>query len=389
MKRFLIGILIASAILAGANAEQMPFQLFYWIAGNVADINGNSANGRTVVLYDPNSPNNKATATIVGNTFILNAYDMYPNEPVPGQTLKLAIAKGPDGFGMDPIDVVISDKGAIVYAGADSPIKLAQGSGVDTPDVPDKPVVVVAKKPEPAPKIKILFGNRLYQKDLVAKGYKQVVSAKPEIKVEVSIDDPYTLASDISGYTIVIDENNVNSKNINLGAGDIKEKSVLSGSSDQNPKISGIKISSTLAEALSEGKHTIKITAKSSGQNGLQTTAIETADVEVIGGELRVLNQPLAYPSPFSATKNGEVFIQYELSADADINAYISSVDGTVVKKYMINSGVEGGRAGINKITWNGRADQGFVCGNGIYVGIIAARESGKVLQRFRLTIVN
>lgn len=384
MKKLLVGLLIISAIFAGfARAEQMPFQLFYWIAGNVPAAGDIKADGRMVVLYKEGAPNNAATATIVNNRFILNAYDMYPLAPVPGETAKLAIVKGDDGVGMDPIDVIISDKGIILFIGADSPIKLTRGSGVATP--------IQVDRPEPAPKIKIYLGNKLYQKDFVAKGYKRVVSEKPEIKIEASIDAPYAMASDISGYKITIDENSTYERNINLTAADIKEKSVFAGASGQTPKISGIKITGLVAEPLSAGKHTITVTARSSGQsqNGIPSEGVEVAEVEVVGGKLKLLSQPITFPSPFSIFKDKQVLIQYELSSDADIDVYILAAEGPMVKKYMLYAGAEGGRAGMNKISWDGMSSQGFMCGNGIYTGIISARKSKEILSRFKLTIVN
>ena len=50
-----------------------------------------------------------------------------------------------------------------------------------------------------------------------------------------------------------------------------------------------------------------------------------------------------------------------------------------------ILSGAEGGKAGRNKVSWDGRNDAGGQVGNGVYVGTIVS--GGKLLAKFKLAI--
>jgi hypothetical protein len=113
------------------------------------------------------------------------------------------------------------------------------------------------------------------------------------------------------------------------------------------------------------------------------------ATVEVMGGPLRMIGTPVVYPSPYSIKKDKIVTIQYGLSADANIDIYLVSVEGKRIKRFLPLAGEEGGSAGINKITWDGKTDQGFLAGNAIYVGTVVARDEGRLLGKFKLTVVN
>ncbi|MFA5035071.1 MAG: hypothetical protein WC500_04765 [Candidatus Margulisiibacteriota bacterium] len=108
---------------------------------------------------------------------------------------------------------------------------------------------------------------------------------------------------------------------------------------------------------------------------------------EVIGGPLRVVGEALVYPNPFSLAADKNLVIQYRLSEDTDIDIFIVAVSGDIIKKLSFYSGAEGGSAGINKIRWNGRADDGTLIGNGIYVGTIVDRGGNNVLSKFKLAI--
>lgn len=108
------------------------------------------------------------------------------------------------------------------------------------------------------------------------------------------------------------------------------------------------------------------------------------------GGPLRLVGfSPLCYPSPFSRARNKEVAIQYNLSTAADIDIYIYSSSGEIVKKMTVQSGEEGGKAAANKVRWDGFSDLGRIIGNGIYMGTIISRAEKKVLGKFKLVAYN
>ena len=147
-------------------------------------------------------------------------------------------------------------------------------------------------------------------------------------------------------------------------------------------------------DKLDTGEHNIVISASSSGSQGTAGTKTLNATVEVMGGPLRLVGTPITYPSPFSIKAQGTVTIQYGLSKDAQIEIYIVGVGGQRIKRfpdttYSMAPGTEGGSAGINKISWNGKTDQGYLAGNGIYVGTIVARDENRLLGKFKLTVVN
>ncbi|MGB9613460.1 MAG: hypothetical protein ACPL4K_04705, partial [Candidatus Margulisiibacteriota bacterium] len=129
--------------------------------------------------------------------------------------------------------------------------------------------------------------------------------------------------------------------------------------------------------------------AASKGTIAQATSVTTTCAVTVLGGPLRVIGIPITFPSPFSITKHGKVTIQYELSKSGNITLYLVSPTGEIIKKWNFNAGEEGGSAGINKVTWDGRTDQGYLAGNAIYLGSIISRDDNRLLAKYKLTIVD
>jgi hypothetical protein len=102
--------------------------------------------------------------------------------------------------------------------------------------------------------------------------------------------------------------------------------------------------------------------------------------------DLVVQGRPLNYPNPFNPSLAGSTKISYMLSKAANITLSIHDLFGTPVTKMSFNSGTNGGLAGYNAVTWNGRSDAGQVAGNGIYVYIIIGE--GKVLAKGKLMVL-
>ncbi|OGC11254.1 hypothetical protein A3K48_01860 [candidate division WOR-1 bacterium RIFOXYA12_FULL_52_29] len=111
------------------------------------------------------------------------------------------------------------------------------------------------------------------------------------------------------------------------------------------------------------------------------------SSAEVSGGPYRVIGDALVYPSPFNRARDKELIIQYRLSHDTDIDIFIISVSGDILKKISLAAGHPGGSAGLNKVKWSSRADDGTLPGNGIYVGTIVDRLNNQVMKKFKLTI--
>jgi hypothetical protein len=59
------------------------------------------------------------------------------------------------------------------------------------------------------------------------------------------------------------------------------------------------------------------------------------------------------------------------------------------VKKFSVFKGEEGGKAGLNRITWDGKADMGTMAGNGIYLVTIIDRGAREILGKLKLVIYN
>lgn len=355
-----------------AQTELRPLMPPYWINGTVPDAGSVKAAGREVVFYLTAEAltltGRYATASIESNRFMLNGFTIFPDPLVVGQTYQVATVRTSDNYGASGT-VTISGIGWDEVKG----LVLVEGGGVAPPSV--------APGGEPAPRIKLWFNNRLYQPALVAAGEKFVVSPTPAVRVETGVDSPYTLAAGIGSYTITVD-----GANQALSASNISAKVFAAGTSD---KITSLNLSYAVTDPLSAGEHIFKVSSASSGLLGTAATSSSLATVEVLGGPLRLIGTPITYPSPYSITKNKIVTIQYGLSANADIDIYLIAVDGTRVKKFSFLSGQEGGSAGINKVTWDGRTDMGALAGNAIYVGTIVARAESKLLGKVKLTIVD
>jgi len=110
-----------------------------------------------------------------------------------------------------------------------------------------------------------------------------------------------------------------------------------------------------------------------------------------MAGAVQVIGTPLNYPNPFkplSADPNmNTTSIQYTLSADAPITVLIYDISGHEVKRIVSPAGQEGGRAGTNSVSWDGRSLFGEVAGNGMYIYKITSR--GRVLGTGKLVILD
>ena len=240
---------------------------------------------------------------------------------------------------------------------------------------------------EPAPDMKIWYGNRIYQEKLVAEGkIKTIVPAQPKVKVKVDIISPYSLSQAIgTDYPIILNPGTQNAETFNLSNANVSQKVMITGTSS----IQAYSFSYQIPIEL-DGINVLKYSAKSGGSEfGIPTDISKFTTVEVMGGPIRVVGDLLVYPSPFSKPKDDELTIQYTLSGDADIEIYIIDVGGRRVKKFSFMSGAEGGSAGINKVVWDASTAFGGHLANGIYVGTVIAKQEGRLLGKLKLTVVN
>lgn len=379
MKKLLmvcIGLILASC--AFAQTELKSLMPVYWVSGTVADSAEATVNNRRIFFY------RDAPALVEGkyaesncfsaaNSFMLNAFAIFPGLLTVGETYQVATEQDAKGYGATGT-VKISGLGWDEVKG----MALAAGGGIVAP---------VVGAPGLPPKIKLWFGSHVYQPGLVAKGQPFVVPADTDVRTDISIDAPYSLAKNISDYSIVVDPDKTPIK-LSLTASNVSAQTYAAGSDPSDGKISSMSIKYSFAVSpLKEGPHSFVVTAPSSSIPPSIKTY--TATVEVMGGPLRLIGQPLTYPSPFRIAKDKLVYIQYTLSRSANVDLYLVGVGGTRIKKFVCNAGTEGGSAGINKVSWTGQSDLGSLAGNAIYVGSIISRDDGRMLGRFKLTIVD
>lgn len=359
MKKFVIVLLIATFFQINNASAEIPFTLIYWIRGKVNDASGFSANGRKIYFE------NDGAYDIIGaegasgkpNHFLINAGEA--RVPLVIGEKYQVFTEVADGYGVGPVEVEILGMGMEDMG----TLALALGKGVST-------VRAARIDAEALPEIKIWFGKRVYQKTLVEKG-KLIfyIPQKPKIKMKVNIAKPYALSTLAASYTMTIDDEATYT---------FKEKKIAATLAE---------LELTLPEKLEPGKHVFKFQAKSSGAVKAASTALETATVTVTGGDLRILDTPISYPSPYNPSRGKLVTFQYTLSNDANIDLFIFDISGRIVKKISINAGEDGGSGQLNKVTWNGIAEQGTVAGSGVYLVNIVARDDKKVLSKIKLTI--
>lgn len=114
--------------------------------------------------------------------------------------------------------------------------------------------------------------------------------------------------------------------------------------------------------------HTISITAK----NPLGATSTWNGNVVVMRGEVEVIGRVYNYPNPFKPLSTdpsqNTTTIAYTLNVDAPVSIIIYDITGHQVHMATYGKSLEGGKAGINQITWNGKSLFNEAVGNGMYV---------------------
>ena len=118
--------------------------------------------------------------------------------------------------------------------------------------------------------------------------------------------------------------------------------------------------------------------------------AYSLKDLQVLGGEARLLRGPVANPNPFnplSSNPNYQVTrIAYELSNDMDIELRIYNTIGELEWRRELIAGEPGARIGYNEVVWNGNSEFGGLLGNGVY--ILHLLSEGKVLKSYKIVIL-
>jgi len=98
------------------------------------------------------------------------------------------------------------------------------------------------------------------------------------------------------------------------------------------------------------------------------TESEATMEARILGGSVQVVGATYNYPNPFKPMSGGATNIQYVLSRDSSITLVIYDITGHETKRMRFSSGINGGRGGVNQVSWNGRSLGGDVAGNGMYL---------------------
>ena len=400
LKRNLIVLILIvcglGAAACAANVVPPPragaFYAVYWVLGGAQSSDPKaSVEGREVVIYTPDSSGNIGTiygyGYVSGGNFYINTFRT-GNIQV-GKSYQVAIPRGDDDYGANPVNLTISGLGFDKLG-----VNLALAYGAGPGGVPAAGGVA-GPSAEQAPKINMWFGARLYQPAVYwvasSGNLPFVTPAQPQIKVELAIDAPYMLASDVNAHQIVIDAGAAGAKTLTLTAANIAGRTYSAGTAAEDNKVSSMSLAYTLTgtEVLSSGTHTVSVTSRSSGALGAAAVDTQIATIEVLGGPLRLLGPIVVYPSPFNIIKSGNCEIQYTLSGDAAIEIDIFSVEGKLTKRIRIEKGSNGGIAGLNKVKWDGHTEMGTLAGNTVYVGTIISRDDNKLLGKFKFTVLD
>jgi len=150
-------------------------------------------------------------------------------------------------------------------------------------------------------------------------------------------------------------------------------------------RISGNALDGTWSTQITipEGSHQIQIIARDISGATNEASVV----VRVMSGAVQVIGAPLNYPNPFKPLSGVPTNIQYTLSTDANVTLVIYDIAGHEIKRVVSGSGQQGGKAGVNNVSWNGRTLFGDVSGNGMYIYKIIS--GGKVIGTGKLVVLD
>jgi len=380
----ILALILLVGLAAPIAAQEATFTGFYPLTGSVvSDTSGITTTGRKVVFYainDGEDPMDGPTVAFsydyVGspglsgaeNTYIMNAFQDHRMPVEVGRRYYLAVVKGEDNYGANPVEVGISGYGFERYPA----LTLKEGEGIADPGEHISRF---------APKIEgIWFGLRKWQPALVAEGDSFIISDQPEVKCEVT--SPYGI--NVSSLQIIQDEGTSVAKTYTISS--IHFMDVV-GMAESPTEITYVYSFAAEGNSLDDGDH--NLTFKASNAFG---TTIEVCSVTIKAGPVDIIGDPINHPSPIHLRTDREVTFQYGLTKNADIDLYVFDISARIVKKISCNSGDAGGSAGgtanPNKVTWDLMTDQGNLIGSGIYLWNIVDRAGNRVLGKGKLTAV-
>jgi len=179
-----------------------------------------------------------------------------------------------------------------------------------------------------------------------------MISATPEITLSVQ---------DADGISTV----NVTARNVSTLQ---NEDTVTSLFSSETSEVSA---TASFTTALSNGNYIFMISALDI--NGNETQA-QTPTVSI--SDSLTLAEFISGPNPFNPN-NEECTLQYQLSVAADVSLHIYSISGELQYSSSFGADSNGGKAGLNSVTWNGVNRFNEIVANGPYIAYLSAEANG------------
>lgn len=91
-------------------------------------------------------------------------------------------------------------------------------------------------------------------------------------------------------------------------------------------------------------------------------------------------NSFVSYPNPFDPNRQNTI-IEYLLTQNEKINLIIYDMSGQIVYDWTFYPGDKGAKQGINRISWNGRNEQGDLVANGLYFAYLRKGDENEMTK--------
>ncbi|MBN2227788.1 MAG: hypothetical protein JW763_10550 [candidate division Zixibacteria bacterium] len=93
------------------------------------------------------------------------------------------------------------------------------------------------------------------------------------------------------------------------------------------------------------------------------------------------------WKNPFNPNYESARF-SYYLDRDSDVELILFTLTGEKAIEMSFAAGSNGGMAGTNEITWNGKNGQGHIVLNGVYILVLNNKTTGETFNRFKVAVV-
>jgi hypothetical protein len=226
------------------------------------------------------------------------------------------------------------------------------------------------------PQINLSFDDRFYQDALFSKQDPILISDAPVIRVDFNTSSGLIWRR----CRLIIDDTEYHAARGEFTSVVVKPYKDVS-SFDVDYAMYMLRI--PVEKKLPFGEHHIIFDV----QNAYGMTVTREAYARVVSLPAQITSKPVVFPSPFSPERDGEVKIQYQLSMSANIEIAVFGVDGSTVMRKRIFVGEEGGKKGLNTVSWDGRTAGGFPVANGVYTGVIIDKDENRILEKFKMTV--